>query len=75
MIVDVGVIEETDGTTLIYQAITGGTRRQAPCAYCTTVPSPSDILDGTAELRRLWSAARRSKSRVTSNPPAITWEY
>lgn len=75
IITDLGIVEESDGVTLIYTAIPDGKRKQAPANYCTTVPSPSDITKATAELRREWSAARREWSRVQNNPEATTWEY
>ena len=75
IITDLGIVEESDGVTLIYKAIPDGKRKQAPANYCTTVPSPSDITKATAELRREWSAARREWSRVQNNPEARTWEY
>ena len=75
ILTDLGIVEESDGVTLVYKAISDGKRKQVPANYCTTVPSPSDITKATAELRREWSAARREWSRVQANPAARTWEY
>ena len=75
ILTDLGIVEESDGVTLIYKAIPDGKRKQASANYCTTVPSPGDITKATAELRREWSAARREWSRVQNNPEATTWEY
>ena len=75
ILTDLGIVEESDGVTLVYKAISDGKRKQVPANYCTTVPSPSDITKATAELRREGSAARREWSRGQANPAARTWEY